>query len=120
MTSISKDYKIKGSCNANLKNSPELAGVQTVEMRGQKWAGSPGADRKTHGNDEKAFTDKCTACIVKRLTMRYENGGFKKGELCKSVRPRQIDAMTEDGRACLNHMVGPVTLSKQIRPRNHL
>jgi len=67
----------------NLKDSTVLTGVQGAEMREQEGAGSLGADRKTHGNGEKAFGDKWTGCIVKRLTMRYGNGRFKKGERCK-------------------------------------
>jgi len=112
--------KIKGSCYTNLKNSPELAEVQAVEMREQEGAGSPGADRKTHRNGE-ALRDKWSGCIVKRLTMRYGNRGSKKGERCKPVRPRQIDVMTVSrvgvniGRAawsryveiaCVNHIWG--------------
>ena len=39
-----------------------------------------GADRENHGNDEKAFRVKWAGYVVKRLTTRYGNWRFKKGE----------------------------------------
>ena len=73
--------KIKGSCYTNVKNSPELAGDQAVEMREQEGAGSPGGrcTGKNHRNGEKAFRDKWTGCIVKRLTYEVRKRGVQEG-----------------------------------------
>ena len=66
-------------------------------MREREEGGKPvntGVDRKNYETGEKTSADKWVGCVVKRPTMRSRNGVFKKGERCRPLRARQIDAMT--------------------------